>query len=175
MGSNQYIVRSPDGREYGPVDLVTLQQWVQQGRVTHDTKVRNLGNGMLLMASNMPELDGHFAALYPRQHAAITSGMLYAGNQAPVADHWEDYKFVFIMSVLGLVLSLAIGWFSIVFCIVGMVRAWKAAKEQKPMSGLAFTIALFCMFGAIAIPFLMGFWIESVLKSFLHIGKASDK
>ena len=162
MSVFQYTVKGPDGKDYGPVDLATLQEWVKQGRVTHDSKVRNMGNGMLLQASNMPELDGFFLATYPRQQAAMASGLIHAPNNQQ-ADYWEDYKFVFAMSVLGLILSVAVGWFSVIFCIFGMVRAWNAAREQKPMSGLAFTIALFCMLGAIALPFLMGFWLKHVL------------
>jgi uncharacterized RDD family membrane protein YckC len=42
MSSNMnYLVRSPDGKEYGPADRGTLVQWAQSGRLTGDSEVRN--------------------------------------------------------------------------------------------------------------------------------------
>jgi len=37
----KYIVISPDGKEYGPVDQETLIQWSQSGRITEQYLVRN--------------------------------------------------------------------------------------------------------------------------------------
>ena len=37
----EYIVLGKDGKEYGPVDADTLQLWVEHGRVSKDTQVRN--------------------------------------------------------------------------------------------------------------------------------------
>lgn len=166
MSVHQYMVKASDGREYGPVDLTTLQEWVKQGRVSHETKVRNLGNGMLLQASNMPELDGFFAQTFHRQNTAIASGMIHA-RPGEVPEHWEDFRFIFAMSVLGLLMSLVLGWFAVIFCVFALVRAWNGAKAQRPMSGLAFAVALSSLLGVIAIPFLVGTWIQSVLNSFM--------
>lgn len=173
----QYIVRGPDGREYGPVDLPTLKEWIRQGRISHDSKVRNLGNGMLLMASNMPELDGCFGIANPMQAMAHANYPRAAAAQAAAArsEKWDDYKFVLAMSVLGMVMSLAVGWFALAFNIFAMKRAWDAAKEQKEMSGLAFSLALFAMLATIAIPFLVGYWLSNVFSDFLHNSSESTK
>ncbi len=173
----QYIVRGPDGREYGPVDLPTLKEWIRQGRISHDSKVRNLNNGMLLMASNMPELDGCFVVANRMQAMANVASHPSASVQAANAraEYWEDYKFVLAMSVLGMLMSMAIGWFAIVFNIFAMKRAWEAAKDQKEMSGLAFTLALFAMLATIAIPFLEGYWLSSVFKNFMNDSSGSTK
>ena len=37
----KYIVRSPDGKEYGPVDQDALIQWAQAGRITEHYEIRN--------------------------------------------------------------------------------------------------------------------------------------
>ena len=37
----KYIVRSGDGNEYGPVDQEVIVQWVNSGRVTRKSEVRN--------------------------------------------------------------------------------------------------------------------------------------
>ena len=160
-----YIIRDPGGREYGPVDLKTLIEWVRQGRVSPDTKIRNLTNGMMLMASTMPELDGMFQANHVKVASAFSGNYLYSNQsqQPAVGEHWEDYKFVILMSVLGLLSSMVVGWFAVIFNIFGMKRAWDASKEQKPMSGLAFSIALLSMLATLAIPFLMGYWLHNIL------------
>jgi hypothetical protein len=160
----QYIVRGPNGKEYGPIDLPTLIEWVRQGRVSPDSKVRNLNNGMLLNATHMPELNGMFVANHAKQAAAINSGYLYGAKpQNQQSEHWEDYKFVIVMSVLGIFFSMLIGWFGLIFCAIGMKRAYESAKEQKPMAGLAFTISLLSMLAVIAVPLLMGYWLQNII------------
>jgi hypothetical protein len=160
----QYIVKGPNGKEYGPIELPTLIEWVRQGRVSPDSKVRNLTNGMLLSATHMPELNGMFAANQAKQAAAINSGYLYGGTQSNTqADHWEDYKFVIMMSVLGIFFSLLIGWCGLIFCAIGMKRAYDAAREQKPMAGLGFSISLLSMLAVLVIPLLMGYWFQKVI------------
>ena len=39
--SMKYMVRSTDGKEYGPVDQETLVQWAKAGRVTEHYEIRN--------------------------------------------------------------------------------------------------------------------------------------
>ncbi len=163
MSVHKYVVKGPNGKEYGPVDLVTLQEWVKQGRVAHDSKVRNLGNGMMLQASNMPELDGFFPGLYYQQNSAMASGAIH-GKPSNGMEHWEDYKFAITMSVLGIILSFAIAWFSLIFCFFGVRRALEAARDQKPLSGLAVTIAILSFLAAAAIPFMMGAWVLRVIR-----------
>lgn len=160
----QYMVRDSNRKEYGPIDLPTLIEWVRQGRVGPDNKVRNLTNGMLLDATHMPELNGMFAVNQARQAAAINSGYLYTKNPTnQVSDHWEDYKFVILMSVLGIFFSMLFAWFGLIFCAIGMKRAYEAARDQKPYSGLGFSIALLSMLAVIAIPFLMGYWVQHII------------
>jgi hypothetical protein len=160
-----YLVRGSNGKDYGPVDLVTLREWVHQGRIKADTKVRNTTNGMLLMATNMPELDGMFTANSALQATIIAGG--YLGNkvnaEAEHAERWEDYKFVILMSILGMFFSLVFAWIAIVFNIIAMKRAYEAAKEQKPLAGLSFSIALLSMIAVLVIPILIGFWMRPIL------------
>jgi uncharacterized membrane protein len=64
---DQYRVVSPDGREYGPVDLPGLLQWVRDGRVLGNTLVRK-GDGAPVIAESLPELAAAFAP--PSAHPA---------------------------------------------------------------------------------------------------------
>lgn len=59
--SEEYRVIARDGREYGPADLATLIQWVQEGRVLPRTLVRR-GADPPREAQTFPELADAFAA-----------------------------------------------------------------------------------------------------------------
>jgi hypothetical protein len=52
---DEYRVVGPDGREYGPVDLPGLQQWIREGRVLKDTRVRK-NDGAVMSADLLAEL-----------------------------------------------------------------------------------------------------------------------
>lgn len=47
---------TPDGQKYGPVDLPTLQQWSQEGRVVATSVLEEEGTGNRVNASDMPGL-----------------------------------------------------------------------------------------------------------------------
>ena len=52
---DEYRVVGPDGKEYGPVDLPGLQQWIREGRVLKDTRIRK-NDGAPMSADLLPEL-----------------------------------------------------------------------------------------------------------------------
>ena len=62
---DQYRVIGPDGiKEFGPVDLIGLQQWIREGRVLKDTRVRK-NDGPAMAAESLPELAETFAPPAP--------------------------------------------------------------------------------------------------------------
>lgn len=64
MESNvTYRIRSADGREYGPVDLATLQRWVREARVNASTVVWSSADPVWRPARERRELDEVFAEL----------------------------------------------------------------------------------------------------------------
>ena len=52
----KFMVRSPDGKEYGPVDQDTLIQWAQDGRITEHYEIRNALMKKGNPANNVPFL-----------------------------------------------------------------------------------------------------------------------
>jgi len=56
---DQYRVVGADGKEFGPVDLAGLQQWIREGRVLNTTRVRK-NDGAAVMAELLPELASTF-------------------------------------------------------------------------------------------------------------------
>lgn len=57
---DQYFVVSSDGKEYGPVDLPGLIEWVRQSRVLRTTLIRK-GAAEPVAADTLPELTAAFA------------------------------------------------------------------------------------------------------------------
>lgn len=62
---DQYFVVSSDGKEYGPVDLPGLLEWIRQGRVLPTTLVRK-GAADPVAADTLPELAVAFAPAPPK-------------------------------------------------------------------------------------------------------------
>jgi uncharacterized membrane protein len=61
---DQYFVVSSDGKQYGPVDLPGLIEWIRQGRVRRSTLVRK-GSADPVAAETLPELAVAFADAPP--------------------------------------------------------------------------------------------------------------
>ena len=64
MLDDEWFVRV-QGKEYGPVDLETLREWKQEGRLIADNELRNASNDAWVKASAVAELFGDSAAEKP--------------------------------------------------------------------------------------------------------------
>jgi hypothetical protein len=53
----QYFVLSHDGQQFGPVDLQTLNQWVQQGRILPHTLIVEAHSGRRVPAAQIAGLN----------------------------------------------------------------------------------------------------------------------
>jgi uncharacterized membrane protein len=109
---DQYRVVGTDGKEFGPVDLAGLQQWVREGRVLKDTRVRK-NDGAAVMAELLPELASTFtpppagstvppiAMTVPLPGEFRIWGFIDQGWQL-VKPHWVPLSVMFlIMTVIG--------------------------------------------------------------------------
>jgi len=57
-----YKITGSDGKEYGPITLDQLQQWIAQGRVNAQTRVQGPDSADWKMASEFPELGSAFGS-----------------------------------------------------------------------------------------------------------------
>jgi hypothetical protein len=152
------MVIGGDGRQYGPVDLALLRQWVTEGRVTWDAKVRNLATGVQMKASNMPELDGYFPPTARQAAAAVASSMYqrpWTQRQViknPMGEFWT----VTGLSLAGVISGFCLGPFSLPFTGYSLYRAWLAMKDEEQLAGVAFAIAIVAMVAHLA---AIGFWV----------------
>ncbi len=51
-----YYVSGTDGKEYGPVPIDTLREWVAERRVNATTQLRSVETGLISPASEVPDL-----------------------------------------------------------------------------------------------------------------------
>lgn len=52
----QYFVLTPDGQKFGPVDIMTLNKWVGEGRILAHTVLEEAGTMRRLTANQIPGL-----------------------------------------------------------------------------------------------------------------------
>lgn len=52
----QYFVLWPDGQKFGPADVPTLQQWINEGRLTADSELESVIDGSRCKVSDVPGL-----------------------------------------------------------------------------------------------------------------------
>ena len=69
-----YKIIGADGKEYGPVTLEQLKNWLAQGRISAKTRVQVQGSSDWRAAGDVPELAGLFAA----------TNALAAGSEPPL-------------------------------------------------------------------------------------------
>lgn len=67
-----YKVLGSDGQLYGPVDLATLKQWVNEGRIVADSVIELQASGQRVPAAAIPELGLSASPPPPSEPAAPT-------------------------------------------------------------------------------------------------------
>ncbi|HVQ42988.1 MAG TPA: hypothetical protein VMS54_12300 [Vicinamibacterales bacterium] len=84
---DQYLVIGPDGKEFGPIDLNGLQQWIREGRVLKQTRIRKNG-GAAIAAESLPEVAETFA---PPPAAAATPPI---ATTVPILPEFKSWEFI---------------------------------------------------------------------------------
>ncbi len=128
---DQYLVIGPDGKEFGPIDLNGLQQWIREGRVLKQTRVRKNG-GAAIAAESLPEVAETFAppAAPATPPIATTVPILTEFRSwGFIGQAWELFKPHWVpLAVIFLILSLFsaipyVGGFIAFVVMVGVNRA----------------------------------------------------
>jgi hypothetical protein len=84
---DQYLVIGPDGKEFGPIDLAGLQQWIREGRVLKQTRVRKNG-GAAIAVESLPELAEVFA---PAAQPVVTPPIV---TTVPIPSEFRSWQFI---------------------------------------------------------------------------------
>lgn len=138
---SQFIVTGLDGRQYGPVDMATLQQWVHAGSVVRDTPIFDTTAGVQIVAAQIEPLQPLFAAMAPQAgFAPAGSGGLHPSSasrpkNAPSASQRKTPSWA-VATVLTIVVVGLVG-----FAVVLMFTI-TAARARLARSSVSREIAL---------------------------------
>jgi len=134
-----YKILGADGKEYGPVNLDQMRQWVSQGRVNALTKVQKEGSTEWRTATEFPEIQALLASPAPVSGATAPS----AGTAAPAP---RKQGLAITSFVLGLLSILCFGILTGIPAIITGHRAHNRARRDPVLfGGGGFAIAGFIM------------------------------
>ena len=138
----QYSVQGTDGKSYGPVNMATLQQWAQQGRVFPHSIVINHANSQSIRASLMPELG--LGATNPYSAPPAQANYPRPGTDAqrpalPEESHIGKVAFRAVLAII-LVIVLPIGGIaSGAYCLYYGIKAF-VQKDKNALACLLISI-----------------------------------
>ena len=130
-----YHIIGSDGRQYGPVRIEQLREWMQQGRVTLQTKVRPDAGGDWQPLAGLPEFSNFVAAppmasgspaVAPPSSADRASTKLAAGLCGILLGSLGIHKFILGYTGAGLIMLLVsvltCGFAWPVIAIIGLIE-----------------------------------------------------
>jgi hypothetical protein len=150
----QYYVISGDGQRYGPADIPTLNQWINEGRLLSHQLLEDAATGVRVPASGVaglvfPQQTQQTFHNYPRD-----MGMGFAGD-----DGSKDVTQAWIFGAIGLLIGSCCCLF-IVFPVLGIIAAGRAEKKGNRNANAAkiFNIVVLVLIagGQVVFPILMG-------------------
>jgi TM2 domain-containing membrane protein YozV len=106
-----YKIIGADGKEYGPVSVESLRQWIQQGRVSLQTQARLEGSADWKPLNSYPEFDLASGASTPPLIAPPTkddraSSKIAAGVCGILLGSFGVHKFILGYTGAGLIMLL---------------------------------------------------------------------
>lgn len=145
----QYYVEGTDGKEYGPVDFQTLQDWVTERRVLPDTTIRDALAGLTLPARQV-------SGLFPEVDSSMGTGMAdappsqpYGSGEVPPGhygqgspegqayyDKWALPK-VIGWNVLGLGLHFGMGFAGFIITGLSILDGFRLVGQKHPHGWIA--------------------------------------
>jgi len=143
-----YKVVGADGKEYGPINLEQLKQWIAQGRVNAQTRVQEVGTAAWKTAADFPELQSPLAppAIAP---GAVPGAIGAAGTTQP-------RQGLAIASLICGILSLPTCLLTCLPAIIcGHIAYSRARRTPREYSGSGLALAgLIIGYASIAVAFL---------------------
>jgi hypothetical protein len=185
----QYFVIAPDGNQYGPATVEVLKQWVQEGRLTATTTLRDATTQAVVQASNVPGLFASPAPVAPAppvyQSAPMQSpagpyaqaptgpvpnlgGPGQSWSQAPTYSAPQPLNQEgsgalwgsLIRSALAVVFFFALRGIGLVFALYAVFYGYKAMSEGHRFGVPAFVISLLAL-AAVGIGWFIRFQTHS--------------
>lgn len=150
-----YSVIGSDGKEYGPVDLAVLQDWMKDGRMNAQSIVIDQTSRAQMKAENVPGLfvSAEQGAMPPKVTAPYTRPDGNLGVDQSVVDFLADkardeaFKWALIDAGLTILIIIIFKRGSILGCF-SLYYAIRAMKLKHPKAGVAMACGvLSCLIG----------------------------
>jgi len=154
-----YRIIGADGKEYGPISAEQIRQWLAEGRVNSQTKIKSTDATDWQTLAALPE----FAAELETRPSMPPQSFLTAATQ-PKTSGLAITSLVF--GVLGFC-----GITALVGLILGIVALVKINRSQGRLTGSGLAIAGICvsgfmlLFALFAIPFMAGMTLPAFAKA----------
>jgi len=131
-----YFVIGLDGEKFGPVDVLTLNHWVQDGRVAPDSMLEDVSTGQHVLASSISELvfqastsfvQGNPPSNYPRNQNVVGTDL-----------GAKDLETAWLFATTGIIGSIVFLFLCPLFSalnvlsIFGIVYSLNAARKGSP-------------------------------------------
>jgi len=125
LAFTMYKIIGADGKEYGPISTDQLRQWVKEGRINAQTKVRPDGVEEWQLLGTFPE----FSAEFPPSIAPTTAGEIPCKTSALAITS-------LVLGILGLFSCGITAFFGLISGIIALVKI-KNSQGRLAGSGLA--------------------------------------
>jgi len=141
-----YYVLGDLGQKYGPADLLTLNQWVIEGRVVSHTILEDESSGGKIVASSISDLR------FPEASIPIGGAYVWAPDepivevlpysQAVVDTGVADHRLALILAMVSFILSILIPLGGLIAGGYGLFVAVRARKNGYKRAGWAILVNL---------------------------------
>ncbi len=156
---DQWYLKTPDGREYGPVPRTELDQWVAESRLSSESRIRRATESWMSATTVYPDLPS--AAPHGYQTGELISAR-------PSNAYAEPHRgaLILILGILGLLLTCPI--LSIMAWVMGAkdlatMKAGVMDPAGRDMTRVGYALGLF--WSMLCILFMLGimlFFVSSV-------------
>ena len=134
-----YIVVGSDGKDYGPYELDKLKAWVQEGKLTPQTRIKTFSGGQEMPASSVAGLFSADQPIAPPQFAQASQ---------PVRV-WDDGKGEFwrsvIYSALAVVLFFALHGLGLILAGYAVYYSIQSNTKGNRMGMAAIAISVLAL------------------------------
>jgi prepilin-type processing-associated H-X9-DG protein len=150
-----YRILGADGKEYGPVNGDALRQWITEGRINAQTRVRLEGSADWQALASVPEFEAIFGVApgAPPPPAGAPGGSKTSG-----------------MAIASLVLGILgfCGITALVGLVLGIVALTKISRSGGRLSGQGMAIAGICVSGFMllfSVPMVAGMMLPALARA----------
>ena len=134
----RFFVLGDQGQKYGPADVLTLNQWIAEGRIVPHSMLLEEVSGGQIVASSVAGLDFPMVPHGPMGNPSGRQVMpgyqpgqpiAYSGPAAGVS----DFRLALAMGVISLVVTFGVHFLGIFAALVGVRAAMRAKNYNHPL------------------------------------------